>query len=537
LSLPWDLIGALQKRIHVWQLEMRDTAEMELERGEQHYRNEPQDPEKGMIRHDEDRSMKHSSSGPVHMAIEPAAPCPQLQQTMNQMQDFIESRMQVMEDAMRDVLVKTDSIHDTVRHSEDNLNQKTDAIREMQIKQQTLTRESQAASDENMTMRIDQMLGQAVQAIQSDVGLRARDSGAGNSSALTQQLEDVVKGNEETSNKVIDSVQRNLQARFEGFHATWLKQQNEFETSISKKMEDVLAKATDGSEKTTEAMSRSIAASMETYITNTARQSAESADQMLKKMEETSQRSQRSMEALSRAMQTDTSGGGTEQVDQLGRRLEDVVARSSETAIRSIEATGMNIQQGMQVLAGRNEAMLEAIRKTELSGREGILELRQGIMCLQQQGFEDVNGGMSRSPSQGPNTNGSCMPVGGMSGGMDANFGGHASVGIGSQPMDSMASGMQSGMQIAGRPQTAANARNQSPRLMPAQPMSDPNMRNAPPMQMQGSQFGAPAANRPQQPQQVFDQPDNNGGGNFGNPHSQPITRSNSTFGMNLINN
>eukprot|EP00929_Paragymnodinium_shiwhaense_P026510 TRINITY_DN1576_c0_g1_i5.p1 TRINITY_DN1576_c0_g1~~TRINITY_DN1576_c0_g1_i5.p1 ORF type:complete len:763 (+),score=260.78 TRINITY_DN1576_c0_g1_i5:236-2524(+) len=37
LQLPWDLVCALQKRIQVWHLEMRDTAEIELEKGEQHY--------------------------------------------------------------------------------------------------------------------------------------------------------------------------------------------------------------------------------------------------------------------------------------------------------------------------------------------------------------------------------------------------------------------------------------------------------------------------------------------------------------------
>eukprot|EP00929_Paragymnodinium_shiwhaense_P026511 TRINITY_DN1576_c0_g3_i1.p1 TRINITY_DN1576_c0_g3~~TRINITY_DN1576_c0_g3_i1.p1 ORF type:complete len:909 (+),score=285.37 TRINITY_DN1576_c0_g3_i1:70-2796(+) len=37
LQLPWDLISALQRRIHVWSLEMRDEAEIELERGERHY--------------------------------------------------------------------------------------------------------------------------------------------------------------------------------------------------------------------------------------------------------------------------------------------------------------------------------------------------------------------------------------------------------------------------------------------------------------------------------------------------------------------
>lgn len=40
LTLPWDLVAAVQKRLRVWRLEMQDEAELALEQGELHYQME-----------------------------------------------------------------------------------------------------------------------------------------------------------------------------------------------------------------------------------------------------------------------------------------------------------------------------------------------------------------------------------------------------------------------------------------------------------------------------------------------------------------
>lgn len=378
-QLPWDLVSALQKRFRVWKMEMQDTAELELEKGEQHYMAE--DPLAPAMRKLQALEASGDNVGP-HMpmghpynvyapgTITPtgqmtppgsipsamllselnkgiaAAQAESMQMHMYQQGAVpagipgmpaaeMEARFERMEELLYTVMQKAEGI-------------------------QTALIQQQQESEANLARRLEYMVGQALATAQRTHEVEVEGS-------LKQRMEELVGSAAERLRATSEALGHSLQAKVDDYSTKITQLESDAKTSWIRRIEDSVAKSAEQSNRAVDNFARNTTRAIETVGRD-----------VQAKSDTQGAASQRRLEELE---------------TNLGRRLEEMTGKVTERCERVAEATRSAMQADLGTVMGRSDLVGEAVREANHATKEGIADLRRMSMMV----LEQASGAQERS--------------------------------------------------------------------------------------------------------------------------------------------
>jgi len=389
MQLPWDLVNALQNRIKVWQLEMRDNAELELEKGEAHYIETDRE---------DDELKAHASMPGAVTALEPLQRLI-VSSSNGHMGDTsgLESRLEKMES----LIEKQCSMMESQSGMVTAMMQRADGNHQTSLRQVS-------EAENSLRRRIEYAEQQIMSVCQASVSQRAVQVQPAQSSfdqGALRRLEELVVSSADQSaqrnEKSAENLGRSLQAKTEGFQAAQLRQQEQIEGNLSRKLEEVIVKGESRCDKLADtitqvmqsALKTQLQTSMDNVVAQQGRRTSESEGTVLRKLEEVCS-SQSSQEDIARMVENirvslhqdlSTLFSRTDQLLEASTEARDVVNKSSNHSVSMMESIRNALQTDVGALLSRGDAIMEAVRECKDCNKEGNADTRRHCMMVLEQ--------------------------------------------------------------------------------------------------------------------------------------------------------